>query len=191
MADVHKVHERIDSTIRDEFERRGWQLVRNFNDGFGLPWQEVFSDSRTRSRWNSSAATTAVAYEWKSGGRLRTRQVRPAVRHHPDTGEPLWFNHAAFYHISSRSSAVGDALLHEFGEENLPFHTYYGDGGRIEPTAIAQINAAFDAEEIRWPWRQGDVHLFDNMRLSHGRQPFTGDRLILVALTEGYAGPEA
>ena len=83
-----------------------------------------------------------------------------------------------------------DALLREFDEDELPFHTYYGDGGKIDPAVIRHINEAFDAEEIRWPWRKGDVHLFDNMRLSHGRQPFTGERLILVALTEGYVGNE-
>ena len=104
------------------------------------------------------------------------------------SGEPLWFNHIAFYHLSSRPEAVRDALLSEFGEENLPFNTYSGDGGSIDPATIRNINEAFDAEEFMFRWQEGDVHLIDNMRLSHGRQPYTEERLILVALTEAYSG---
>ncbi len=188
IADVHGVHERIDPAVRAEFARRQWQLVRNYNDGFGLPWQEVFQ-TEDRAEVERFCAANRIEVEWKADGRLRTCQTRPAVRHHPRTGEPLWFNHAAFYHISSRAPAVRDALLDEFGEAGLPFATYFGDGSPIDPAAIAEINAAYAAEELCWPWQQGDVHLFDNMRLSHGRRPYTGDRLVLVALTEAHGDP--
>ena len=189
VADMHRVHERIDPAIREEFEARDWYLLRNFNDGFGLPWQEVFQTS-DKAEVEAFCADNRIDVEWKTGDRLRTRQRRPAIRFHPKTGEALWFNHAAFYHISSRPDSVREALLQEFDEEDLPFHTYYGDGKTIDPAVIQHINAAVDAEEIYWPWRKGDLHLFDNMRLSHGRRPFTGERLILVALTEGFVGTE-
>ena len=35
-----------------------------------------------------------------------------------------------------------------------------------------------------------DVTIVDNLRLAHARQPFTGERLILVGLTEPYVLPE-
>jgi len=189
VADVNSVHDRIDPSIREEFARRGWQLVRNFNDGFGLPWQDVFQTT-DKAEVEKFCAANRIRPEWKDGDRLRTRQTRPAIRFHPRTGEPLWFNHIGFYHISSRPAAVRDALLEDFGIDELPFNTVYGDGGAIADDVIAQINDAYVRELISWPWLEGDVHLFDNMRLSHGREPFTGDRLILVALTEGYQEPE-
>ena len=35
-----------------------------------------------------------------------------------------------------------------------------------------------------FPWEEGDVALYDNMRIAHGRQPFQGERLTLVAMAE-------
>ena len=116
MADVNRVHDSIDPAIREEFGRRRWQLVRNFNDGFGLPWQEVFQ-TEDRAEVEAFCAQNRIDLEWKADGRLRTRQIRPAVRVHPETGLPLWFNHAAFYHISSRPAHVREPLLSEFGED--------------------------------------------------------------------------
>jgi len=33
-------------------------------------------------------------------------------------------------------------------------------------------------------WRTGDVLLVDNVLLAHGRRPFTGDRRVLVAMSD-------
>lgn len=189
IADVHGVHERIDPKVREEFARKKWMLVRNYNDGFALPWQEVFQTSE-RSEVEDYCRSNRIDFEWKDGDRLTTRQIRPAIRKHPRTGEALWFNHAAFFHITSREDAIRDSLLAEFGEDELPYHTRYGDGSPIDPEVVRHINAAYDAELIMFRWQEGDVHLIDNMRLAHARQPYEGERLILVALTEGYAGPE-
>lgn len=188
-ADVHAVHERIDPEIREEFRRRKVMYVRNYNDGFGLDWQTVFQTD-TVDGVEEYARENRIELEWKGGERLRTRQIRPAVRTHPKTGEALWFNHAAFFHISSRDPSVREALEGEFAREDLPYNTYYGDGGEISDDVVRHVLDAYEAEKFMFRWHEGDVHLFDNMRLAHGRQPYTGDRLILVALTEKYVGPE-
>lgn len=189
IGDVHRVHERIDPAVREEFARRRWMLVRNYNDGFALPWQEVFQTS-DRSEVEAYCRQNRIDFEWKEGDRLRTRQVRPAIRRHPRTGEALWFNHAAFFHVTSREAATRDALLHEFAPDELPYQTYYGDGGEIDPEVVRHVNAAYDAELVMFRWQEGDVHLIDNMRIAHARQPYTGPRLILVALTEACSAPE-
>ena len=38
IADVRRVYEHIDPAVRERFVERGMMLVRNFNQGFGLPW---------------------------------------------------------------------------------------------------------------------------------------------------------
>lgn len=46
IADVRKVFQRIHPRIRESFQEKGWMLVRNYGDGFGLPWQKSLSHSR-------------------------------------------------------------------------------------------------------------------------------------------------
>ena len=42
IGDVHNVYNRVDPKIREEFEQRKILYVRNYNNGLGLRWQEVF-----------------------------------------------------------------------------------------------------------------------------------------------------
>lgn len=183
IADVARVYERIDPSIRREFEARGMMLVRNYNDGFGLPWEEVFQ-SGDRAAVEAYCSANDIAFEWKDGGRLRTRSVRPAVRRHPRTGEKLWFNHVAFFHWTTLEDDIRDALLTELGEEGLPYNTMYGDGGSIPPDVVEALRRAYDAERVAFPWESGDVMLLDNMAVAHSRQPYRGEREVVVAMTE-------
>jgi alpha-ketoglutarate-dependent taurine dioxygenase len=99
----------------------------------------------------------------------------------------LWFEHAAFFHISSLEPAVRDALLAEYKTEDLPFNTYYGDGSPIESSVLNEIRDAYRQAAARFPWQEGDVLLIDNMLTSHGREPYEGPRKIVVAMTDLYS----
>ena len=183
IADVRKVLARIDPEIRDRFAQRGWMYVRNFGDGFGLSWQTVFqtTDKEAISRHCKDKGIDA---EWKDGDRLRTRAVRSAIARHPKTGELVWFNHATFFHVSTLSPAVRDALLEEFAEGELPANTYYGDGSPVEPEVMEHLRAAYRAETVAFPWQKGDLLMLDNMLVAHGRAPYSGAREILVGMAE-------
>ena len=77
-----------------------------------------------------------------------------------------------------------EALLSEYGEENLPFNTYYGDGSSIEPSVLNDIRVAYKQVAVRFPWQEGDVMFIDNMLMSHSREPFIGERKIVVSMAE-------
>lgn len=188
VADVRRVLERISPQTRQQFEEKGVMYVRNYNDGFGLTWQETFQTSDC-AEVETYCQEHQIEWEWKSGERLRTKQSRPAIRKHPITGEAVWFNHGAFFHVSSLDASVRDALLENFGEENLPYNTYYGDGSRIDEAAAREVREAYDAEKIIFPWKDGDVLLLDNMAMAHGRQPYKGTRKVIVAMVEPYSDP--
>jgi alpha-ketoglutarate-dependent taurine dioxygenase len=189
IADVRAVYERIDPALRARFVEKQVMYVRNYNHGAGLRWQEVFQTD-DKAEVEDYCRKNSIQLEWKDGDRLRTRQIRPAVRNHPRTGEPLWFNHAAFFHITAHEKTTREALLNAFNEEDLPYNTFYGDGTPIEPEAIEQIMDAYRAEKIAFPWHEGDVMLVDNMSVAHGRETYSGARRIVVAMTEPYSGGE-
>lgn len=185
IGDVRKVFKRIAPEIRHEFEKRGWMLLRNFGAGFGLPWQTSYHLS-DKSELEEYFRRSKISYEWKEEHLLRTRQVRPATTVHPKTGEPVWFNHIGFWHVSSLEGEVRRHLLEEFGEAGLPFNTYYGDGSRIEDSVIDEIRCAYEAETITFRWREGDLLMLDNMLVAHGRKPFSGARKVLTAMGEPF-----
>src|SRR6185295_14100684 len=95
---------------------------------------------------------------------------------HPNTGEEVWFNHAAFFHVSTLDPIVRDVLLETIGEENLPNNTYYGDGSPIESSVLEEIRAAYAQEIVAFPWQEGDILMLDNMLVAHGRSPYSGPR---------------
>ena len=188
IADVHNVYNRIDPRIVAEFERRQVLYVRNFNHGFGLPWQEVYQ-TEEREEVERFCQENQIEIEWLGGERLRTRQIRPAVRRHPSTGEPLWFNHAAFFNVEALDEDVRAALLKDLAPEDLPYNTFFGDGATIDPEIVRRILAAYEAEKVVFRWSEGDLALYDNMRIAHAREPYQGERLTLVAMTEPYDPP--
>ena len=181
LADTRRVYAQIDPAVRQRFIDRQVLYVRNFGDGLGLPWQVVFQTD-DRSAVEAYCGTAGIEWTWRDGNRLRTRQVRPAVVRHPRTGEMAWFNHATFFHVSTLDASIRDALLSQFGEEDLPSNTYYGDGRPIEPAVLDVLRAAYAESTRTFPWQTGDLLLLDNILMAHGREPFSGARSILVGL---------
>lgn len=183
LADCRKVFARISPETRERFIRKGWMYVRNFGSGFGLPWQTVFQTT-DRDVVNQHCREQGIEVEWKDGNQLRTRAVRSAVIRHPVTGEMVWFNHAAFFHISSIEPGMREALLEEFDEEDLPANTYYGDGSPIEEEVLDELREAYRQEAVAFPWQEGDILLVDNMLTAHARAPYSGPRKVLVGMAQ-------
>jgi alpha-ketoglutarate-dependent taurine dioxygenase len=186
IADVRRVYEHIDPKIRDRFQEKKMMLVRNYNDGFGLTWQEVFQ-TNNKEEVEKYCREHSIEFAWKEGDRLRTQQIRPAIRHHPETGESVWFNHVTFFHYTSLEPTVRSVLLSEFKEDGLPYNTYYGDGMPIETATIECIYQAYEREKVMFSWQEGDLLMLDNMSVAHGREPYAGERKILVAMTERFS----
>lgn len=187
LADVRRVQARIPENIREEFDRRGWMLVRNFGTGYGLSWQTAFQTSDP-AEVNRHCEEAGIEVEWLSGDRLRIRQRRPALATHPETGERLWFNHATFFHMSTLDPQVRAGLLAQLSEDELPYNTYYADGRPIEPHVLDVLREAYQKETIKFTWQEHDLLLLDNMLVAHGRSAFSGPRKIVVGMTEPYSG---
>jgi len=186
IADVRRVLGRISPATRERFMRKNVMYMRNYADGLGLSWQTVFQ-SDDRAEVEAYCGKAGIRFEWKQDNTLRTRQVGRAIVVHPRTGEEVWFNHAAFFHISTLDSALGESLIEAVGEENLPNNTYYGDGSPIDGATLDEIREAYRQESVFFPWRRGDILMLDNMLAAHGRAPYSGARKILTAMAQPFA----
>lgn len=179
ICDARKVLKSIDPSIVEEFQRRGWALVRNYSPNLGRPWQEAFGTD-DRSKVDEYCSAHDIVATW-SGDRLKTRQVRPVTINHPVSGETSWFNHVAFWHGSQLSPEIQTVLTREHGQD-WPFQTTYGDGGPISNEIVDHLAECYRENLHSEPWQSGDLLLVDNLLAAHAREPFQGPRSVMVAM---------
>ena len=180
IADSRAMYRRLPQDLRERFAD-GVTYARAFRDDLGLSWQEAFQTD-DRAVVEEYCARNGQTFEWTEDG-LRTRHVRPSFVEEPHTGETVWFNQANLFHVSSLGEEVSEALLELYPEEDLPRNAYFADGSPIPQADLAAIKAAYDEVSYAFPWQPGDIMVINNMLMAHGREPFTGKRRILVAMT--------
>ncbi|MBT1187497.1 TauD/TfdA family dioxygenase [Streptomyces sp. CJ_13] len=180
VVDSRAVHRRLAPEIRDAFARKGVMYVRTYGAALGLHWREVFrTDSRAEAE--DRCRRSGLSYDWH-GDVLRTSCVRPGVLRHPVTGQMTWFNQAQHWHTSCLGAEAREALHTVFGEEDLPRACFFGDGSPIPDEVMAEILRVYADLEVTIPWQRGDVMFLDNLLMAHGRNPYRGERKLLVAM---------
>jgi alpha-ketoglutarate-dependent taurine dioxygenase len=183
IADSRRVTRLLDPKIKERFVQKKVMYVRNYGEGIDLSWQTAFQTA-DEAAVEEYCRRAFIDFEWREGGRLRTRQVRPATALHPLTGETIWFNQAHLFHTSSLEPSLREALLAVVREEDLPRNAFYGDGSPIETSILDEIRGVYQDAAVTFPWREGDVLMLDNMLTAHGRTSFKGPRKVLVAMAE-------
>jgi alpha-ketoglutarate-dependent taurine dioxygenase len=183
VVDARSVYEAIDPDVRERFIEKKILYVRNYGRGLGLDWQSVFRTS-DKAEVEARCRENFMEFEWKENDHLTTRALRPAVVKHPKTGEMSWFNQAQHWHVSCLEPATREALLSLFAEEDLPRNCYYGDGSTIEDSVMNEILNVYRRLEVAFPWEREDVLMVDNLLAAHGRNPFVGERKLMVAMGE-------
>lgn len=210
LVDFRRVYREMDPAVRRRFEEGGIRVVRNYSGPQGggrhdlwklKRWDEMFL---TTDRAAVEAACREQGFEatWRPGGRLRLVSAQPAVREHPETGEPVWFSHAQVFHLSSapqeyrrifrrtrdvRSLALWQlsrALVALKRRTTAPLdhamHCTYGDGREIPDGDMDHLRGVIWRNMVAYRWRRGDVVAIDNRSVSHGRLPYRGRREVAV-----------
>lgn len=181
IADSRLVYQRIPIDIREQFLTRELLYVRNYSAALDVPWQQVFNTD-DRQQVERYCEQEDIQWEWKADGELRTRQRCQAAIQLPGSGGWVWFNQAHLFHVSAVDVSLRDTLINSVGEENLPRNVYFGDGTPIPDSMLDVVRSVYTETAITFSWQAGDVLMLDNRLVAHGRNPFAGDRKVIVAM---------
>ena len=182
IADSRYVYENIDKHIINEFNNKKILYVRNYMTGVDLSWQEVFQTEKKEEVENYCKGNE-ISYQWgNSDIELTTKQVCQATIQHPVTKENIWFNQAHLFNKSYLKEDEVEKLEQLFGKGKFSRNSYYGDGSEIPKNYFDTINSAYKKEKIEFKWAKGDVMLLDNVLMAHSRNPYKGNRKVVVAM---------
>lgn len=182
IADSRSIYKKVDSKIRENFEKYGLTYVRNYTQGIDLSWQEVFQ-TEDRGEVEQYCSKHDIEYEWKGKlPELTTKQTCQATVTHPVTGDKVWFNQAHLFHFSALDKCTQSSLIKELGKKNVPRNVFYGDRQPIPDEIIKHIQDVYNVEKVKFLWKKGDMMILDNLLFAHGRETYKGERKIAVAM---------
>ncbi|KAK4125177.1 Clavaminate synthase-like protein [Parathielavia appendiculata] len=114
-------------------------------------------------------------------GDLRVWQVLPAIRNHPRTGQPAFFNNVVSRFLNAlRNGTLLPPHVSSEGEYLPP--CFYGDGSLIPREYLDSAVEFIGQTRALVTWKRGDVILIDNHAVQHAREPWTGERKLLASL---------
>ena len=198
LADSREIYRQMPADLLRRFQEHGVRYHRHMYGARRNPlfdalnrwlkvrrsWMETYSTTDRADVERISALQDGNAH-WDKEDGVRITTELPALRRHPETGEPLWFNHVATFLVTPQSIGLARYLLYRlvyFNPLRRPAHATFGNGAPISLGQLRAINAAIDRATVRFRWQQGDLLLLDNLTMTHGRMPFRGKRSILVAM---------
>ena len=179
IADNRRILKHLSPELKSKFMEKGVRYKRNLNQLMGLSWREVFQLSE-RAAVEEECRKNGMDFQWKNEDDLSLEWTKKAIWQHPVSGEEVWFNHALFFNKYMQGKEMLDLIRKE---EDLPNNTCFGDGTEISKEEIEEIKAAYEQSIVVFPWQKGDVLFLDNMLMSHGRNPFEGERKIIVSMS--------
>ena len=100
IADTRQILKYLPDKIVNRFAEKGILYVRNYHQGIGLSWQDVFQ-TNDKCDVEQFCQQNQISWNWIGEDRLRTWQHRSAIQTHPISSERLWFNHGVFFHPTS------------------------------------------------------------------------------------------
>lgn len=179
--DTRRVMGFIDPQILADLRAKGLVYVRNFSPGVDPTWQAFFH-TEDQAKVEAMCKEAGASLEWTAGGGLRISQKTQAIWKHPKSGEEIFFNQIQLHHIACVDPETREALRELYSDEELPRNVYYGDGSPIPDEVVEHLGAVFEKVAVRFQWQKGDMIMLDNMLTTHARDPFEGERKIVVAM---------
>lgn len=216
LTDFRKVYRDVPTDLRNKLARKKLRYSRkHYRKGFKPAflttditslrgWSDLFgTNNKTQVEEICLQENLPVRWEGRKGDMFVSEYVDEPFQFHPDTKEPVWFNHAQVFHWSTFPAELWSAfrrtrdirfLLRSISSFTVSFLTYvvlrrrvalhvsYGDGQPISFREMGQIRKAIHRNMVFNQWQKGDLLMIDNFSTSHGREPtYSKNRRIVVA----------
>jgi len=186
LADSREMLKRMDKDIVEEIERKGVMYIRNLHSGNGIgsSWQKAF-ETEDRAQLEEYCRQLSIEFEWHGSDILRLRQPSRGIIEHRVTREKVWFNQIDQFHPCQLGEELYTSMTAIYDSpEDFPTYVKYGDGTDISEDVIKKVLKTSEEITIAPPWNRNELLIVDNELVSHGRNKFTGDRKVLVAMSE-------
>jgi len=182
LADGRRVWQRLSKPLQDELRRRRITYIQNLHGGVGegKSWMVAY-ETEDQGEVDAFLESSGARFHWRPDGSLHVEETVSPVKVHPVTGAEALFCPADTWYRSASEFGEGREAVKRASEEFAQY-CRFEDGEEIAPWMVDEIRSAILAELREFPWQRGDVLLVDNRIALHGRAPFTGDRLVLVAI---------
>lgn len=217
VADFRKVYHDLPPKLRNKLSDKKLRYTRshhkigvkhNTHDVAAmLGWPELFGTADPREVERLAAMEgTPMRWEGKNRDIFVSEFQSEPFQLHPETNEPVFFNHANVFHWTSFPAELfaafrrtkdirflGHALkvtansVLRYGilRQKMALHIAFGDGTPISIFEMHQIRKAIHKNMVFNRWQKGDLLLLDNFSTSHGRQPtYDKGRNIVVAWSD-------
>jgi alpha-ketoglutarate-dependent taurine dioxygenase len=186
LADSREILNQMSDSIKTKISEKGIIYIRNLHGGTGMgpSWQDTFETDDPR-QVEAYCDQYGIEYEWGDNDMLKVSQPSKGIIAHRNTGEKLWFNQLDQFHPLHIGEELLEALTTLYGSpDSFPMYVTFGDGTAIPDGMVKEIMDTIDQTIISPVWQKNELLIVDNEMVSHGRNPFTGERKVLVAMCE-------
>jgi len=186
LADSREILRKMNPSILENIKNKGIRYIRNLHGGdgfFGKSWQDTY-ETNDRSEVEKYLKASNIDYKWRSDNSLQIVQSREGVNTHRNTNELVWFNQIEHFHPIHLGEEIYEVIQSMYDSPlEFPMYVQYGDGSTIEVDVIKEIIETIDSLTIAPQWNTNELLILDNEIVCHGRNSFTGDRLVLVSMS--------
>jgi alpha-ketoglutarate-dependent taurine dioxygenase len=180
IADCRNFESELPSIMVEKIKNLGVRYIRNIGIESTIRWQEVYG-VETKSELQDYCDARGINLSWLDEDTPRTESPLPAFRYHPDTDDLCFFNNIVVASPYSLDEADYNNLVAIYKDPNkFPINVCYGDGSEFTREDIHRIMSAYLSRTFEFKWKKGDILIADNMLTAHSRNPFSGNRKILV-----------
>jgi hypothetical protein len=186
LADSREILRHMDTEIVSAIRQRGIIYIRNLHggNGVGQSWQNTF-ETNDRGKVIAYCNAYGIDFEWRDKNGLRLKQRRAGIIRHRTTGEEVWFNQIDQFHPYQMGEEVFDSMLEIYDSPtDFPIYVTFGNGEVIPTDMIEDILSTIEKQTIYPAWEKDQLLILDNERMSHGRNSYTGERKVLVTMSE-------
>jgi len=186
IADCREILMKMNPEIVSEVEGKGIMYIRNLHggDGMGPSWQETF-ETIEQNVLEKYCRKYGIGFQWRESGGIKLVQQSKGIITHKETNERVWFNQIDQFHPIQLGNDIYNTIkaIYET-EEDFPMFVKFGDGTHISEEIVRQIIITINEITLAPIWKKNELLLLDNELVSHGRNPYTGNRELLVAMSD-------